>query len=494
MSAPDPIKTPSAPLALTASLPLVLDLDGTLLRTDSLMETLVAYLRENPLRVITVLWWLLHGRPHLKRQLAQRATYDSASWPQNDELVAYAAAQAAAGRTVVLATATDSHIADAMRARFPFLAETLASDGATNLKSRAKARALQARFPGGFVYAGDSSADFNVWRSAAGAVLAGRSRGLAAAAAKLAPIETEFFAQGPSLKVWIKALRLHQWAKNALIFLPLFLGGETTNPVAWMACITCFFAMGLLASSTYLLNDLVDLESDRRHWSKQRRPLAAGVLPLTFAMAAAPVGVAAGLALGYWAGGLPGLALLLVYLVITLAYSFAMKRVPILDAVTLAGLFTIRIGLGVIYAQVAPSEHLFLFSMLLFTSLSLAKRATELGRMAERGHERVPGRGYIAKDLPTVAGFGAAAAVGACLVLSTYIITSAAAQPFYVRPNFLWVLPVLLGIWLGRVWLLCGRGELADDPVAFAVRDPISIALGAGMFVAFAIAAAGVPG
>ncbi len=472
-----------------SALPLVLDLDGTLLRTDSLMETLAAFLRANPLHVFLVAFWLLRGRPHLKRQLALKAKYDASSWPQNDDLIAYAEAQAAAGRTIVLATASDAHIADAMRERFAFISETLASNGSTsNLKSRAKAAAVSARFPEGFVYAGDSRADIDVWRAARGAVVAGRSQALAAAAAKHAPVEAQFCEPGPSIKVWIKALRLHQWAKNALVFIPLLLGGKALDIQAWVACITCFFAMGVLASSTYLINDLIDLESDRKHWSKQRRPLASGALPLSHALVATPLGLAGGLALGYWAGGVAGLSMLLAYLLVTLAYSFALKRAPILDAVTLGGLFTIRLGMGIVFAQVAPSAWLLIFSMFLFSSLSLAKRATEIGRMTAHGHLSTPGRGYVAADLPTVAGFGASGAVAAALVLVLYLIEEAFDKAFYGAPQLLWAVPIGLSLWLGRIWLLCGRGELEDDPVAFAVKDRISLLLAAAMAVIFVAA------
>lgn len=471
--------------------PLVLDLDGTLIKTDSLMETMAAYLRANPLFGLFMLaFWLLRGRPHLKRQLAVRARYDMATWPVNQELVDYAKSEAAHGRTVVLATAGDRLIADKIKERFDFISEVFASDGDTNLKSGKKAEAMARRFPQGFVYAGDSRADLKVWAAAAGAIVVG-GRGLAESAARRTPIEAQFAKPAASPRVWIRALRIHQWAKNALVFVPLFLGGEATNPEAWLRCILCFIAMGLLASSTYLLNDLVDLETDRGHWSKQHRPLASGALPLARAMGVAPFGLAAGLLIGYWGGGWAGLGLLLVYVALTLSYSFALKRAPILDSVTLAGLFTLRLGMGVVFAQVETSERLFLFSMLLFTSLSLAKRATEIRRMADRGQTTVAGRGYVANDLPTVAGFGAASAVGACLVFSLYIINNASQEHFYARPGFLWVLPVALSLWLGRVWLLCGRGELADDPVAFAVKDRISLALGAATFAAFAIAAIG---
>lgn len=463
-------------------LPLVLDLDDALLRTDPLMETLVAYLRRRPLGIACVLWWLVHGRARLKRELARRSTFDAELWPINNAIADYARAEAQSARAVVLVTAADPLVADRVRARFPFLSEVLTSDGPGSLTGARRADRLGRRFADGFVYAG-AAGDRAVWRQAKAAILAGRG-GRGARAGGLPPVEASFVARAGGLRAWARALRLQQWAKNALVFVPLVLGGKGSDVDAWIACFIAFLGMGVLASSSYVVNDLFDLDDDRKHWSKRSRPFASGALPLAWGILAAPIGIVIGFALAAAAGSTPALLMFGAYLATTIAYSLGLKRIPILDAYVLATLFTIRLAIGIVVAVVPPSAWLLVFSMFLFTSLSLAKRLTETQRMREHGHARALGRDYVAADTGTIAGFGAASATAAVLIFVLYLIEEAFAKSFYAVPQLLWALPALLAIWLGRVWLLCGRGELLDDPVAFAVRDPVSLALGALMAAA----------
>jgi 4-hydroxybenzoate polyprenyltransferase len=283
---------------------------------------------------------------------------------------------------------------------------------------------------------------------------------------------------------------LPQWAKNALVFVPLILGGQAANPAAWAAAVLGFVALGLVASATYLLNDLWDLADDRRHWTKRNRPLASGRLPIPLALALIPVGLLIGLSLAALAGR-PALAVTLGYLALTLAYSFRLKREPVVDAVTLGGLFTLRLGLGIALAAVRLSPWLLVFAMFLFTSLALAKRHVELGRLARHGRNHACGRGYRADDGPVVLGMGLASAFVAVAVMVLYLIHEAFGQGFYAAPGWLWTFPLMLTLWIGRIWLLAGRGELDDDPVIFALRDRTSLAYGGCMLAAFAAAAFG---
>jgi 4-hydroxybenzoate polyprenyltransferase len=303
--------------------------------------------------------------------------------------------------------------------------------------------------------------------------------------ARLGPVEASLPRARPGPKIWGRALRLHQWAKNALVFVAPVLGGKIDDPAAWIACAVGFLAIGVIASATYLINDLLDLEDDRRHWSKRLRPLAAGTLPLKDALVFAPLALVAGFALAAIAGGLAGVAVAGVYCAGTLAYSFRLKRAPILDVFMLAGLFTLRLAFGVVLAQVAPSPWLLVFSMFLFASLALAKRSTEIERGRRQGDKRIGGRGYLVADAPLVGSLGGATAVAAVLVMVLYLIEEAFNKALYNSPQLLWGLPIVLGLWLGRVWLLCGRGELADDPVAFAVKDRMSLGLGAVLMGCF---------
>ncbi|CAN5605844.1 UbiA family prenyltransferase [soil metagenome] len=468
--------------------PLVFDLDGTLIATDLLAETLLLFLKQNPLRIFVVLGWLLKGRAHLKRRLAESVNLDVDLLPLRDEVVAYARAQAEAGRKIYIATAADGVLASRLRDRFDFVTDIIGSDGATNLKSANKAAALRARFPQGFDYAGDAHADIAVWKAARQAVFAGSSLALKRKLETICPIRFSAVTRPPSAKDWIKGLRLHQWAKNSLIFVPILLGGQIGSLPVWIACALGFAGMGVLASTTYVLNDLFDLQEDRTHWTKRNRPFASGRIPIQAGLAIVPLGLAAGLALGYAANGVPAMLMLCVYLVVTLAYSFGLKRVPILDVVLLAGLFTQRIAIGVVCAGVAWSAWLLVFSMFIFTSLSFAKRFTEISRLKARGGSKLSGRGYLAADEPLVLALGVSLSSAAVFVMVMYLIEEAFRAEFYARAEFLWTFPPVLALWLGRVWLLCGRGELDDDPVVFAVRDKASLALGGVLVLSIAAA------
>ncbi len=482
----------SAPSALVPSAdapPLALDFDGTLVRTDLLFEKVLRYLKRGPWRIAQLGLWALQGRAALKRNLAARVNLDAALLPKRDDVIAYARGQAESGRVVIVATAADRDVARAMVAQIaPFVSEVLGSDGETNLKSRAKADALAARFPQGFAYAGDSNADIKVWRKAKAAVFAGRSRRLERSAERITAMEATLPDASPRLSTWIRAFRVHQWAKNLLVFAPLLLSGLAGDPNAWLVSAIGFFGLSLAASATYILNDLIDIDDDRAHWSKRNRPFASGDLTIASGMIAAPLTLAAGVALLSLSGNAAALGILFAYLAISLSYTFRLKRVPILDAAILGALFSLRLGLGAALVQVPPSPWLFVFSMMLFTSLSFAKRATEVNRMVERGIATAPGRGYKAADGPVTIALGVSLGMIAVLVMVLFLIQEVERRHIYSAPEALWLTPVLLGLWLGRVWLLLGRGELNDDPVAFAIRDRISLALGAGVLAAFAAA------
>lgn len=480
---------PRVPNAAEEEPPLVLDLDGSLIRADILHETALAYIRENVLAIFHLIAWAMKGRAFLKRRLAERVRVDVDLLPVNEELAAYAARESERGRKVVLATATDTFLANRIAHRFPFIDEVVASDGVINLKGGRKADALAGRFPDGFAYAGDCRADLAVWRRAEGIVLVETGRRTESAARRIAAPERVFPRTGRGESI-IRAARPHQWAKNALVFVPLVLAGRAGDPEAWMSAGLAFLSLGLLASTTYLLNDLWDLPEDRRHWSKRDRPLASGRMKLAEAAFLAPLGLAASFALAAFVG--PAVvAMLALYLALTLAYSMSLKRQPIVDALTLATLFTIRLGLGIVATGVAASPWLMVFSMFLFASLSFAKRHTEIERMAARGETRVAGRGYRAGDGPLVLAMGVAAGLGAVLIMVLYLLNDAFSASFYGNPLWLWAFPPILFLWVSRVWLLCHRGELNDDPVAFAVRDRASLALGATIMLAFIAAWAG---
>ncbi|WP_246479343.1 UbiA family prenyltransferase [Kaustia mangrovi] len=480
----------AVPGGTVAETPLVLDLDRSLIRADMLHEMALTYIRRNPLRVLHLVGWALKGRAILKRKLAERVRIDVEGLPVNEELAAYAADEHGRGRKVVLATATDMFLAQRIAQRFAFIDEVVASDGVVNLKGRHKADRLSRLYPDGFAYAGDSRADLAVWPHSDGIILVEPSRATERAARRISEPELTFPRTG-RLKALLKAVRPHQWAKNALVFVPLVLAGRAGEPEAWVGAGLAFLALGLLASATYLLNDLWDLPEDRRHWSKRDRPLASGRMSVAEAAVLIPLGLLASFAVAA-IGGIGVVAMIALYLAVTLAYSLSLKRQPILDALTLATLFTIRLGLGIVATGVAVSPWLMVFSMFLFVSLSFAKRHTEIARMASQGKADVAGRGYRVGDGPLVLAMGVASGLGAVLIMVQYLLNDAFNAAFYGTPLWLWAFPPVLFLWVSRIWLLCHRGELNDDPVAFAVRDRVSIALGAAMVLAFLAAWAGV--
>lgn len=477
-----------------ADIPLVIDLDSSLLRIDLLHEQALAFVKENPLRIFMIVLWLLQGRAYLKRQLAKAVEMDVSCLPVNQDLADYAQAEHGKGRMVVLATAADFLIASKVARRFGFIDHVIASDGSTNLKGAFKARALAEAFPQGFAYAGDSWTDLPVWEAASRAVLVETSKSVTRRAEQVAEIEAVFLPKG-QLRAILKAARLHQWVKNALVFVPLVLGGKMLEAEAWFSAGLAFLALGILASTTYLVNDLWDIEDDRRHWSKRNRPLASGAMSIKAAVIAVPAGLALSFLIGAFAG-LPVAAMLFAYLVLTLGYSFAFKRKPVLDAFVLAVLFTLRLVVGIVAVDVVASPWLLVFSMFLFASLSFAKRQTEVQRMMEKGKDigqKIAGRGYFAADLPFILGMGIASGMASVFIMVLYLTNDALFADFYGNSVWLWAIPPALFLWLSRIWMICQRGQLNDDPVAFALRDPKSLVICGFVGMAFVMAWAGVP-
>ena len=467
--------------------PLVIDLDGTLIKTNSLDETLLDTLRRNPFDLCKLPFKLIVGRAAFKAFLAHNSSLDVETWPIRGDFLDFLNRQAESGRAVVLATAADRSVADAIAARFPFISEVIASDGSRNLKGKAKAQALSERFPDGFIYAGDSSADLAVWQESKGSILVDASNRVSRKERRRKEPLAVFSSRRSLGSVLRRSLRLHQWAKNALVFVPLILGGKAMDASAWTVAMLGFIALGLAASATYVVNDLWDLPSDRRHWSKRLRPLASGDLSIREAFYLVASGLLAAFTVAAMIGN-SAMAMLALYVAGTLSYSFFLKRVPILDVFVLGSLYTFRLGFGIILADVLLSPWILVFSMFVFGSLSMAKRHTEVLRHAERGIEAMPGRGYIASDAPLTLGFGLASMLGAILIIVLYLIEDAFPRGFYSSPAFLWAIPPILFLFLGRIWLMSQRGLLHDDPVAFALKDRTSLLLGVMMGLAFAAA------
>jgi 4-hydroxybenzoate polyprenyltransferase/phosphoserine phosphatase len=455
--------------------PLCVDLDGTLLKTDVLYESFLLLLKERSFDILRAPFWLIRGKAFLKRALAERVMPDVASLPYREDLLAHLREERAQGRKLVLATASDSRVAQAVASHLGLFDEVLASDGITNLSGTRKLRALTQRFDA-FGYAGDSRVDLPIWRRSSEAIVAGSSRRLAARVQRLVPVTRTFVRPPSRIKNIARAIRVHHWLKNILVFVPLLAAHRIFELPLLLRAIAAFVAFGMCASSGYLLNDMLDLESDRAHPVKRARPLAAGDFPLRAALWLMPMLLGAGLLLGATLSATVT-ELLLLHFAVTLLYSFRFKQSAILDVLFLAGLYTLRIFTGAAAVLVPVSPWLLALSMFLFLSLAFVKRATELQSLRQRGRTEIPGRGYLAADLELVMTLGAASGYMSVLVLALYIHGPEVTR-LYHRPQWLWLLCPLLLYWVSRIWLLANRGRVDADPLLSAARDPASYAVG----------------
>jgi 4-hydroxybenzoate polyprenyltransferase len=432
----------------------------TALINDPLVEMAAGYLKLNPTAAFAMLGWLWQGRACALTKLCEGIPSHVETIPFNQAALDIARAAAQGGRPVYIAMRHLSALAETIKARLPLVATTisLASCEGKPRHPGAPAEVLAREFPHGFDYLDGS-----------GGALGAHARGLS------------------RFKALLEGLRLHQWVKNLLVFAPLVLGGELTHLGLLASTIIAFVALGLVASSTYLINDILDLVDDRRHWSKRERPIARGDLRASAALAWSATGLAAGLALSAllsWRA----MAVLLIYVALTLAYSLALKRLPLVDGFILATQFTLRLALGVVAAQVPPSPWLFVFSMFLFTSLSLAKRHMELGRLGRVQALQIAGRGYRTEDAPLVLAVGTAAGLGAVIIIILYIIEDAFRQSFYGSTVWLWGFPPVVFLLICRIWLVTVRGEMNDDPIRFMLADRASQCLLAVLITCFLFA------
>ena len=468
-------------------IPLVLDLDGTLVRSDTLVETALRLLAAHPWRLAALVPGAFVDRAAFKRALAEAALLDAASLPYNQDVLALAQAARDEGRLVYLATAADQQVARDVARHVGGIEGVMASDGATNLKGAAKAAALERAFGRAcFDYVGDAPADIAVWRSARHAYVVSPSAGLLGAVRSVCA-HVSSVGEAPSSarlgRLLARALRLHQWAKNFLVFVPL-LAAHAAGGMRALQAGLAFLAFSLCASSVYLLNDLLDLPHDRAHATKRHRPFASGALRLGWAP-----GLMAGLGLAVLAicALLPPafFAMLALYYGCTLSYSFALKRRAVWDVITLAGLYTLRIFAGAAATRIPISPWLLAFSLFLFFCLAVVKRLTELTLSVRRMPEarRLAGRGYAPEDLDMLRSMAASSGYMAVLVMALYV-NSFEVLPLYRHPSALWALCPILLFWVSRVLMLANRGLMHDDPVIFALRDRVSLAAGLASLVA----------
>jgi 4-hydroxybenzoate polyprenyltransferase/phosphoserine phosphatase len=460
-----------------ALLPIAVDLDGTLVRADTLHEGFIDCMKRAPLDWPEYIRELSHGRAALKRRVAINSAFDAASLPYNEDLLAYLREQRQTGRKLGLFTAADQSVADAVAAHLGLFDVVKGSDGTTNLKGLNKVKAIEAAFGERFAYAGDEAADKPIFDRAAQVVLVGQVQKLRTLLAPEKAIEAVFPSPAVALRLWVRALRLQHWGKNSLIFVSPILSFEISRPIVLLQSIALFVLLGLVASACYILNDLVDLEADRRHPRKRQRPFAAGLIPVQRGLFTAVGLIAVALALSLF---LPRLctAALLAYLIVTLSYTLVLKKQPIVDVFVLAGLFTLRVIAGGFLVSAPASPWLLTFSMLFFLALACVKRYAELDRVLSAGGTNISARGYTAKDLPLILTTGSSSGFAAVVIFTIYLINEQYPSNLYGSPQYLWGMMPLLLIWILRVWHLTVHGRMHDDPVVFALTDQTSLLLG----------------
>jgi 4-hydroxybenzoate polyprenyltransferase/phosphoserine phosphatase len=458
---------------------LVIDLDGTLVRTDLLYESFFATATHGVAHYRSVASALLRGKAPLKALLAEAATIDYQLLPYHADVLQLARDARGEGRQVFLATASDRQHADAIVTHLGLFDGVFASDGTSNLSGETKARRLVEAFgEGGFDYVGNGHVDLAIWSRARKAIMVGNSGTLLRKVESLGIPVQRVGAPPPSLKLWLKALRVHQYAKNALVFVPL-LTAHAYAPHFVISALLAFVSFSLCASSVYLLNDLIDLDADRRHPTKQKRPFACGAIPISHGVIAIPLLLAA----AYVCAALTSVlfvAVLSAYFALTLAYSFTLKRRLMVDIVVLATLYTTRVIAGAAALPVVPSEWLLAFSMFIFTCLALVKRYVELAVRIDKELPDPSNRNYRLIDLPIVGALAAASGFNAITIFALYV-SSPAVKDLYRHPEVLWLICPVLMYWLSRMVILAHRRVVDDDPIVFALRDRNSLICGVFM-------------
>lgn len=472
----------------TRFFPLAVDLDGTLIAGDLLWETIFVLIKKSPLCFFLIPIWLLNGgKARLKSEIAKRVVIKPELLPYRADFLAFLRDQKAAGRMLVLATASPKPFAEAVAAHLGLFDRVMASSETGNLRSKAKRDALIEEFgDGGFDYAGNSRDDIVVFEAARQSVVVAPDKAAAGWHKKHGGLI--FTPEPVRLKTLIKMLRCHQWLKNVLIAVPMVLAHDILAFDTVASTALAMLAFSATASAIYILNDLFDLDADRAHARKKRRPFASGEIsiPMGLLFMALLLVVAATVCLL-----LPPLfsAVMIIYLVATTAYSMSLKRMLLIDILMLAGLYTMRLIAGATATGIEASFWLLAFSGFFFLSLALVKRYVELANSTVPAGERIAGRGYLAEDLPMVMQAGVASAFAAILVLALYI-DSDSVRTLYNYPWMIWPLaPVVLYINL-RLWVLAQRGQMDEDPVVFIIKDwrsQIMVALSLAMLAVAAL-------
>jgi len=419
---------------------------------------------------------LFRGKAGFKQAVSHHVELNPAALAYHPEVLGYLQRQKQQGRALWLVTAANRSVADAVAAHHGDLFDgVLASDADHNLSGANKAAALVEHFGDkAFVYAANAEIDLAVWRHAAAAVVVDANNNLLNRAGQVTQIEQSITISGQRglFRRIARAIRLHQWLKNLLLFVPLLLSHSWGRFDLGFTVLLAFIAFCCTASAIYVINDFVDLEADRQHPQKRQRPFAAGSLPLYWGVILVPLLLMLAFGLAFYISGIFAL-ILLSYIILTLAYSYILKPIALLDVLALTSLYTLRIIAGALAVNLSLSYWLLAFSMFIFLSLALSKRYSELHNLKQLGSGKRWARGYHVEDLPIIILFGISSGYLAVLVTVLYI-NDLQASNLYSHPVWLWPVSMTVLYWISRIWLLAHRGELHEDPVLFAIHDRVS--------------------
>jgi len=474
----------------TATRPFVVDLDGTLLQSDLLVETGFAFIRNYPVKFYEPILWMGKGKANLKEKLANNVDIDVTVLPYNEKVLELIRDKKQQGCKIILATASHVSLAEKIAQYLGVFDEVFATKAHQNLSSTQKKNLLVELYgESGYDYIGNSMDDVTVWESAYESYIVNPDMGVEKNVDQQEIQAVRIIKnRPPQLLEWAKALRLHQWMKNTLIFVPLLAGHQLFNGTLLLNGVIAFLLFGLCASSVYILNDLLDLNDDRHHTSKKHRAFAAGNISILHGVLAFPVLLAISILGSIFFLPIEFLLVLTVYYCLTIAYSFALKRLMAVDVIALAMLYTIRIIAGAAAFGMALTSWVLAFSMFIFLSLALVKRYAELREARFQGVVgKTRGRGYYPSDLEMVSSLGAASGYLSVMVLALYI-QDTSTLILYSNPKIIWLACPLLLFWITRVWMLTHRGDMHDDPIVFAIRDKVSLIVGVLFGLVFSIA------
>lgn len=453
---------------------LAVDLDGTLTPTDTLYESILLLIRKKPLWLFFLLNYLLKGKAAFKAMLSDKINLDVTSLIYNNQLIDWLKVQKNRGTKIILCTAANEKIANSVADHLQCFESVIASNNKINIKSTLKREVLEKKYGfKGFNYVGNSNDDLSVWAGASEAILVNTSNSTRRKAEKLANVTKIFPSKKPSLFDFFRVIRLHQWLKNLLLFVPIFAAHKINDVHDIILLFFAFCSFCACASSVYIINDLVDLENDRKHPTKFNRPFASGIMPIKIGILLAPLFVLISLLIAFRIG-YDFAFVLIAYFTLTLLYSIWLKTIVLIDCLTLSILYSIRIIAGAIVVEVVLSFWLLAFSVFIFLSLAFVKRYVEITLHAPKGNKMIHGRGYFKKDAQLVQTIGVVAGYLSVLLMALYIHSENVAI-LYSFPELIWSAVFLILFWVSWLWFKAHRGEVPDDPLIFAVRDKTSL-------------------